>query len=220
MRFVTAALMGASICASAPAAAQSAPPAGKTLQLSKVILDTASHPIEARVKGGTLCVFPSTIDLPKEKKTQDHERFDALFTDAMKNRGFDVATASGDLFASERTEKGDYLVGATMMPEAINICSSVNGYKGAIQVTVEWQVYDRAAQRVVETVQTAGEGKIVKFSVNGYNEMWDLAFLDAMDALVEKGVIQGHLAAAPPASGSAAVPEAIPASAEASSGPS
>ncbi|KRA81268.1 hypothetical protein [Altererythrobacter sp. Root672] len=190
MRTLWLALLGVSVCAAVPSAAQTAP---KSVQLSKVVVDTATSPIQMRVKGGTLCVFPSNIDLPKEKKTQDNERYDNLFSAEIKGRGFAVTTAAGDLFASESEVKGDYLLGATVVPSTINVCSSVNGVKGSIAVNVEWQIYDRAAQKVVETIETQGEGTLAKFSVSGFEELWDLAFVSALQNLAEKKFFQKYV---------------------------
>ena len=108
--------------------------------------------LEARVKGGTLCVFPSNIELPKEKKTQDFERYDRLVSDTLGTREVAVVSDSDDLFAAESDDKGDILLGAVMAPTAINICSSVNGFKGTIDIKVEWQFYDRGSAKVVETL--------------------------------------------------------------------
>lgn len=168
----------------------------KSLQLAKVVLDTETAPIEARVKGGTLCVFPSNIELPKEKKTQDFERYDRLISGHLGKSGVNHVTESGDLFAAESSAKGDVLIGAVMAPTAINICSSVNGYKGTIDVSVEWQFYDRSSESVVATAKTDGSGTVPKFSVNGFEEMWDAAFLDALAKVEAQGVIARVIGAA------------------------
>lgn len=208
MKTLWIALLSVSACASAPCIAQDTPSSSQSLQLSKVVVDTETNPIEARVKGGTLCVFPSHIEMPKEKKTQDHERFDGLFSGEMKKRGFTVVSSAGDLFASESSEKGNFLVGATVTPTEINICSSVNGYKGTIKVNVEWQIYNRSTQSVVETVSTSGEGTLAKFSNSGYEEMWNLAFVNALQRLAEQNFFHKHVGEPVPAQvagGSAAV---------------
>ena len=58
MKFSQCALAGALVALAVPASAHAE---GKSLQLAKVVLDTETAPIEARVKGGTLCVgwFPT-----------------------------------------------------------------------------------------------------------------------------------------------------------------
>lgn len=191
MTFNQYALAGALVALAVPGSAYAQ---GKSLQLAKVVLDTETAPIEARVKGGTLCVFPSNIELPKEKKTQDFERYDRLVSDALGTGEVAVVSDSDDLFAAESDDKGDILLGAVMAPTAINICSSVKGFKGTIDVKVEWQFYDRASSKVVETIVTEGSGTLPKFSANGFDEMWDAAFVDALDKVRKAGVIDRALA--------------------------
>ncbi|WP_155799983.1 hypothetical protein [Porphyrobacter sp. AAP82] len=191
-----------------------APPApaatARTLELSRVVLDTETNRIKARVKGGTLCVFPSNIELPAEKKTQEQERYDGLVARALKDRGVSLITKAADLFASESAAKGDVLLGAVMEPTAMNICSSVDGYKGTIEISVQWQLFDRAKGAVVQTATTKGTGMLPKFAVSGYEEMWDLAFVDALVKLHDQGVIRTALDGAPAAPAETA-PAAAPA---------
>ena len=192
MKFSQCALASALVALAVPASAHAE---GKSLQLAKVVLDTETAPIEARVKGGTLCVFPSNIELPKEKKTQDFERYDRLVSDALGTSEVAVVSESDDLFAAESDDKGDILLGAVMAPTAINICSSVNGFKGTIDIKVEWQFYDRESAKVVETLTTEGSGTLAKFSNSGFEEMWDAAFVDALAKVQQAGVIDRVLAA-------------------------
>lgn len=175
----------------AAAQAQDGAPAAKNFQLSKVILDTTSKEIKGKLKGGTLCVFPSKIDplLADEKKTQDYERYDGLFADEMKKRGFPVVTTSQNMFSSDADNKGDFLIGATLRPDTMNLCSSVNGVKGSMLIDVEWQIFDRQAQRIVETVTTQGTGELVKFDRNGYDVLWNKAFASSLHALVDQGIV-------------------------------
>ena len=200
--------------APAPAPAPAPPPVAaistRTLELSKVVLDTETNRIKARVKGGTLCVFPSHIELPAEKKTQEQERYDGLVARALKERGVGLVTKADDLFASESAAKGDVLLGAVMEPTAMNICSSVDGFKGTIDISVQWQLFDRAKGAVVQTATTKGSGTLPKFSVNGYEEMWDLAFIDALVKLDEQGVIRTAMEGAPAAAAPAAPSELAP----------
>lgn len=179
-----------------PAAAIAKPPITmtskpmKTLQLSKVLLDTETITAKGKIKGGTWCVFPSPVKLEKVKKTENYERYDVPFSDKLKFRGYKVVTTSQDLFAKDNAEKAaDFLIGATVRPDTINMCSSVNGEKGEIILQVEWQIYDRAAQKVVETATTSGRGEQLKFSTSGYVEIWNLAFADSLDALIKAGTL-------------------------------
>ncbi len=189
---LSAALIGALLLAS-PLAAQNPNAGPKSVQLSKVVLDTDTAETVARVKGGTLCVFPSNVKLPKEKKTQDYERYDNLFTARMKSGGFTVVSTSNDMFAGEDDKnKADVLIGVTLRPSALNLCSSIKGEKGNVSLTAVWQIYDRASGRVVETVSTSGDGLTPKFASDGLDQMFNQAFTANLASLIEKGVLQKY----------------------------
>ena len=165
----------------------------KSVQLSKVILNTDSE-VKGKLKVGTICLFGGgPITLTKEQKTQDYEHYDNLFSGRLKDRYFNVVTTSSDLFGEETAKKGDYLVGATLRLETINMCSSVNGEKGDVTLRVEWKIFDRAAQTVVATVDTTGQGKQEKFAQDGFKGMMDRAFQANLDALIDQGALQKHL---------------------------
>ena len=194
MTGISTALRGAALLLAFGLGGHAAAAETPSLQLSKVVMDTETSEVTAKVKGGTLCVFPSKIKLTKEKKTQDYERFDNLFTSRLKSSGFSVVSTSGDMFASDNDDgKGDYLVGVILRPTAVNICSSVSGFKGNYSLTAEWQIYDRAAGKVVETVTTTGLGAQEKFAADGLEQMVNQAFTASLGALVEKGVMQKYV---------------------------
>ncbi|MDB5673713.1 MAG: hypothetical protein JWM65_695 [Sphingomonas bacterium] len=211
MKRLSLALSGMLLLAGAPCLAQAITGSPRAAQLSKVILDTETGEVQGKLKGGTLCVFPSKINLPKEKKTQDYERYDTVFSAAMKGRGFSVVTSSSDLFAGEGDkEKADFLIGAVMRPDTLNLCSSVNGEKGNITMSVDWQIYDRKAQKVVATITTTGHAVQEKFAQDGLTAMWNQAFAASLDALIDGGVVERYLGApVPPPPG--AVPAPAPA---------
>ena len=66
------ALIGATMLAT-PLLGQGATAGTKSVQLSKVVLDTDTAETVARVKEVTLCVFPSNVKITKEKKTHDND---------------------------------------------------------------------------------------------------------------------------------------------------
>jgi hypothetical protein len=207
MRIVLAALAGVALFAAPVMAQDAGAAASKSLQLSKVMLDTKSAPIKGKIKGGTLCVFPSKWDPDVgQKKTEDYERYDMLFSDKLKSAGFSVVTVSSNMFATDEDKnRADYLVGATVRPDTINLCSSVKGFKGNILLAVDWQLFDRAAQKVVATVTTTGYAVQEKFENDGLTAMWNRAFTDALGALIAQGTLQPHVG------GPAAVPVTVPA---------
>jgi hypothetical protein len=191
---VLVALCSASLLAAVATTAFAATAGTKSVQLSKVVLDTETSELMARVKGGTLCVFPSKVKIPKEKKTQDYERFDNLFTTGMKASGYTVVSTSSEMFADGEQDKGDYLVGVTLRPAEFNLCSSVAGEKGDMSVNAEWQVFDRAAGKVVETATTTGKGVQAKFAADGQKQILNDAFNANLAALLKTGVLRKYLA--------------------------
>lgn len=193
----------------APAAAAKA---AKTFQLSKVLLDTKTKQVQGKIKGGTMCVFPSKIDIAGTTTTEDYERYDNLFSEKMKERNFAIITTSQELFAGATgDDKSDFLIGATLRPDTLNVCSSVSGVKGTLLLDVEWQIFDQAKRQVVETITTTAQSEIPKFDVNGYTELWNRAFLVNLDALIEQGIIAKYSGAIP--TNAVAQPE-VPASGE------
>lgn len=197
MKRASLALAVAALCIPAVGSAEGAPAAAKSVQLSKVILDTDVPEVKGHLKVGTICLLGGgPIKLTKGKQTQNYERYDNLFSPTLKARGFTVVSTTGDLFSEEGSgQKGDYLIGATMKPDTINMCNSVNGQKGDVTMAVEWKIYDRASQKVVETVTTTGRGEQEKFARDGLNLMWNKAFVANLGALVERGVLQKYVGA-------------------------
>jgi hypothetical protein len=193
MNRICVALSAALVLSGISAGAQGSGSAVKSFQLSKVVLDTETVEPKARVKGGTLCVFPSTVKIPKEKDTLSYERFDNLFSDRLKASGLNVVNTSTDLFATDQDKnKADYLIGAIVRIHAINLCSSVKGEKGDASVKIEWQIYDRAAGKVVDTITTDGHGVQDKFVTKGLNQIVDHAFADSLQALLNGDAVRKY----------------------------
>jgi len=194
MKTMVVVLCGVSLASAASSVALAQAGAPKTVQLSKVVLDTETNQIMARVKGGTLCVFPSNVKIPKEKKTQNYERFDNLFTTVLKSGGFAVISTSNEMFGGEDDKnRGDYLVGVTLRPAVYNLCSSAKGEKGDMTVDAEWQIYDRAAGKVVETVSTSSQGMQEKFAPDGEKQIVNSAFKANLNAFIAKGLLQKYV---------------------------
>ena len=200
-------LLAVLACSASPCFAQGNPVPSASVQLSKVMVDTESNELKGKVKGGTLCVFPQKLKPLKEKKSGNYERYDLLFSGEMKGLGFNVVTTSADLFADDSDKnKGDFLIGAVVRPDTLNLCSSVNGEKGDLTLAVDWQIYDRATQQVVDTLTTTGHGAQDKFARDGLVQMWNAAFVENLKALVAQGVIQKHTGNPHPQAVSATVP--------------
>ena len=189
------ALAGATLCASVAGNAQVASMPTKTVQLSKIVINPDIPKADQHVKVGTICLLAgSPIDFGSGERTLNYERFDRLFSAVLHDRGFNAVAKSSDLFEGEGNNPGpDFLIGATFRPQSVNICESVSGYKGTIAVSVEWKIYDRSKQQVVETVTTQGSGQLSKFQASGLNVIFDQAFSAATAALVNRDLLQKYL---------------------------
>jgi hypothetical protein len=175
--------------------------AGRTVQLSKVIEDTETTPPIVKVKVGTICLFAGSNDIERRKKTMAYERMDNLFTAKLRAAGYTVVTTSQDLFAGASPDaNADYLIGAVIHPTKIEICDSIDGVKGSYAVDVDWQVYDRAAQKVVMQRTTSGTATQGKFDRNGIMVLFDKSFVASLTKLLEETDVQALLGAesAPP----------------------
>lgn len=134
------------------------------------------------------------------------EHYEGVFAEAMKKSGFNVLSKSDNLFDGQDSgPKPDFLVGASFQPQSLDICDSLNGVKGTVSIAVNWQVYDRSKQQVVETVTTAGTGQSLTFQMKGIQFLFDKAFTDSLDALIKQNVLQKYLGS-PVAPASATTP--------------
>lgn len=195
MKLFGYALACAALCFSGAGSAEDAAAQTRSIKLSKVILNPKMPAGSQHVKVGTICLFSGQpVNFGSRERTLNHERFERLFSATMSERHFNVVAQSSNLFEGEGGGTGpDFLIGATFHPQSVDICDSVNGQKGTIAISVEWQIYDRSKKQVVETVTTQGSGQLVKFRTDGLNTMFDQAFAACLTALIAQGVIQKHV---------------------------
>lgn len=188
------------LCLATMSGAQSAGVPTKAAQLSKIVLDPDIPKENQHVKVGTICLFSGgPLDFGSGERTIDYERFERLFSAMMEKRGLNVVAKSSDMFEGEGDgPEPEFLIGATIRPQSIDICDSVNGQKGTIAVAVEWQIFDREKKRVVDVTTTHGEGKVPKFQTSGLKMMFDDAFSANLAALIDQGTLQKYLGGAAP----------------------
>jgi len=196
MKYGRSALIGAVLCC---IGAQGAFAATRSVQLSKVVLDPKIPAASQHIKVGTICLFSSKpLDFGASERTINYERFERPFSAVMQKRGFNAIAKSSNLFDDgDNATKPDFLIGATLNPKSIDICDSINGIKGTVVVSVEWQIYDRTRQEVVEKLITRGTGQLEKFANDGLTKMIDDGFAASLTALIDQGVLEKYLG--PPA---------------------
>jgi len=167
----------------------------RPIQFSKMVLDPDAAPITQRVKVGTICLLSGTpLNFGTHERTLNTERYERIFNQTLSDLHFAVVAKSADMFEGEgRGPQPEFLIGGKIRPASVNICDSVNGQKGSISISVEWQVFDRNKRDVVETIVTEGTGQLPKFNRDRLNVMLDTAFKESLTALVDKGVLQKYL---------------------------
>lgn len=191
----------ASTPAAAPATTSAAPASQKIVKFSKIILNPEITKENQKIKVGTICLLSGNpVNFGDDQRTLNFERFERLFSDHLKAKGFKVQATSNDLFEGDGDpNQANFLFGATLQPTNVRMCNSVNGQKGEISVSVEWQIFDRAQKKVVEVVKTSGTGSRAKFDIDGFEGMINDGFKASLDALVGQGLVAKYLGAPTPA---------------------
>lgn len=167
----------------------------RPIQFSKLVLDPDAAPVTQRVKVGTICLLSGApLDFGSRERTLNAERYERIFNKTLSDRHFSVVAKSADMFEGEsQGPQPEYLIAGKVHPTTVNICDSVNGQKGVISLSVEWQIFDRSKREVVERIVTEGAGQLPKFNADGLNVMLDIAFTENLKALADKGVLQKYV---------------------------
>lgn len=181
MRAFEALLAALAIGSSGPAVAQ----VPHTIQLSQTLVDTLTEPIKVKVTSGVACDQPAEAAIGASRTTDDYARYDQLFAMRMREAGYAVLPSSRRPFvAAPGGVKADVLVGATVRPATLGLCVSPAGQKGEILLFVDWEVYDRARNRVLWRGTTRGSAAATDFSPHGLAEIWNRAFTQAIAGLL------------------------------------
>jgi hypothetical protein len=193
--WLIAALFASTVSSAQSAPAQSAPAHTRSLQLSRVDFNPDSSATTQRVKVGTICLFSGpALNFGTSTRTLNSDRYERLFSETMAARHFNIVSRSASLFEGEgNASRAEFLIGGTVRVRSVDICDSYSGIKGSIVLSVEWQIYDRSRQQIVETVTTEGTGRVPTFSQNGLEEIFSQAFSSSLNALIDRNVIQQHV---------------------------
>jgi hypothetical protein len=184
--------------APAPAAAAVDAAPGKSARLTKVMISPDIPPEKQKIKVGTICLFGGEPVNFGTERTLNLERYEGLFSATLRKRGYEVINRTADPFEGEGvSDTADFLVGATIRPQSVEMCDSVDGQKGRTTITVEWKIFDRSRRTVVETITTEGSGFQLKFNERGLVQMLDDSFVAALNAVADQGTLTKYLG--PPA---------------------
>lgn len=161
-----------------------ATPIRPVLKFSKIVMDADSSKAAQKVRVGTICLFAGAPISFGTERTLTKERFERLFINVANEHGWTVESTATDMFDGEgSTTTATFLIGAKLRVIRVDVCDSLDGQKGTIEVVVEWQVFDREKKQVVATVNTPGRGMVGKFNQDGYNTLFNDAFVSAAKAL-------------------------------------
>jgi S1-C subfamily serine protease len=157
------------------------------------------------VSGGANC----NIDLEQIHWTREGaeihtERLGAAFHQALVDVG--AAPEDENLFA-ETAPAADLQVAAALGDLHASICeqSGLYGYRGSLSMTVQWQVYDPAARRLVGKFETHATGQTSQATTGGLDALFLAAFrANARDLMSDPGFQKILKAPAGAASGAAA----------------
>ena len=132
-------------------------------------------------------VPPNRQDLESAFNTKELRN---AFDLRMEALGYDIVGGREIIFDDEQTDEAlrtEYLIGARIKDIQVNMCSSENyslffvfnrnpGVEGALQMTVQWSVYDRIRQRSVFKTTTKGYAELEKPNREGLMLLMNNAF--------------------------------------------
>jgi S1-C subfamily serine protease len=148
-------LMGDSV-----AAAQTAAPAKRTVQLSRMGSSLEDGGLDTRFQFGLACATDSSVRLRNINSRFDDADFRRAFREAMVNSGIPMPSEGNrDLFSGPGGS-GDLQVGAMIRSLRLQTCTrtrvSGSNTEGSARIEVEWQVYSSEEGKVVTRIATYG----------------------------------------------------------------
>lgn len=135
------------------------------------------------------------------------QRLGSTFHQALIDVG--AATEDDNLF-EQAPAKADLQVAAAISDMRADICEQdgLTGYRGSLSMTVQWQVYDPAAQRLVGKLETHATGQAGQVTGNGLDGLFLAAFREnARDLMSDSGFQK--LLKAPPGASPAVAPGSL-----------
>ncbi|MBB6123469.1 S1-C subfamily serine protease [Sphingobium subterraneum] len=176
-------------------------PAGtptRSIQLSRVVSDLRRGDPFGKLKMGLMCVGAHSLKWNTRRGDVSVEDFDHVFRDELKSLGYDVVSASRDLFDSGDEVQADFLVGGTIKSLVVDACWPHSGFgdrmstKGSALMEVEWQIYDPIQRKVMDRFTTRTGSVVRKPQSDGVEGLVYAAFAENVRALVSKGPLRSY----------------------------
>lgn len=169
----------------------------KTVQLSKALLDKDAGPIKGDMRGGLWCISRGPFKWnPNGGDILNYEKYDRLFQKELERDGYKAISTSEDLFAqaNKDADTADFLVGATVSSDTMDICSAVGPVsKGTIILNIEFKIFDASKKIVVDTVKVVGSAKYEKFQPTTPDSLMYDAFTNGVYQLAASGKLNAYL---------------------------
>lgn len=160
----------------------------RSVEFTRSVFRMEEGAVWGHISGGANCDTDlEQFHWAREGSEIHTERLGTTFHQAL----IDVGAAPEDENLFEDTSvKADLQVAVAVSDMRANVCeqSGLVGYRGSLSMTVQWQVYDPAAQKLVGKFETHATGQSSQVSRNGLDGLFLAAFrANARDLMSDSG---------------------------------
>ena len=160
----------------------------RTLEYTRSVFRMEEGVVWGHISGGANCDSDrEQFHWAREGSDIRTERLGAVFHQALVDVG--AAPEDDNLFDSAPI-KADLQVAAAISEMRASVCEQpgLYGYHGSLSMTVQWQVYDPAAQRLLGKFETHTIGQTSQVTSNGIEGLFLAAFrANARDLMSDSG---------------------------------
>ena len=184
---ISGASFAAAICMSG---ALSTPASAKppTMEYTRSVFRMEEGAVWGHISGGANCDADlEQIHWTREGSEIHTERLGAVFHQALVDVG--AAPEDDNLFA-DGPARADLQVAAAISDMRASICEQrgLGGYRGSLSMSVQWQVYDPAAQQLIGKFETHATGQTAQTTSGGVDGLFLAAFrANARDLMSDSG---------------------------------
>jgi len=160
----------------------------RTMEYVRSVFRMDEGAVWGRVSSGVNCdTDREQFHWTREGSEIHTERLGAAFHQALVDVG--AAPEDDNLFA-DAPARADLQVAAAISDMRASICEQdgLEGYRGSLSMTVQWQVYDPAAQQLVGRFETHATGQTAQATASGVDGLFLAAFrANARDLMSDSG---------------------------------
>lgn len=151
---------------------------------------------------GLLCLAETSMIWKSRGNELSTSAFQASFRDELRQLGYDVVSASNDLFDSAGDDRAEYLIGGTLTMLSMDVCKPNYSLgdklsaRGTVLLQIDWQLYDRINRTTVARVTTFQGYEQKTTTTGGLTAIMASAFGENVRALAASGQLQKYLVGA------------------------